>query len=96
MIPEEFSLSNLEFDEFDPDLVRLRTKGIYYPVLYSSSKKSFGNLFEYDIDGFRTPKSMKANKFAPSEEAKKFYYVYEEHFEDYKLAIQKLLVKDML
>lgn len=96
MIPERFSLSNLEFDRYCNVKIRLRTDNNYYPILYDSNKGNRDSMYEYDIDGFRIPESIVHCGITLKGDAEEFYQVYEEHFEDYKLAIKKLLVKEML
>ena len=95
MIPERFSLSNLEFDEYNHKNIRLRTGNDYYPILYNIDKEDYYSN-KYYIDGFRTPDSLKTCEKFLMLDAEQFYHVYKEHFEDYKLAIKKLLIKNML
>lgn len=97
MIPERFSLSNLEFGRFEPIKIRLKAGNGYCPLLYTSNIEDNDVWYgEYDIDGFRIPESILHSGPIISLGAGEFYQVYKEHFEDYKLAIQKLLVKEML
>lgn len=84
MIPEEFSLDKLVFIKASNEhyIVRLRIDEGFPPILYSNGPPSRN--FDH---GYRKPNTMINFNFN---------VVYEEHYEEYKAAIQKLLIKEML
>ena len=82
MIPEKYSLDKLEWYN-DSRVIRLYIGTYYSPVLFLKVKEESW----FDSDGIRIPSTITEPKFRK---------VYEENFEEYKAAILKLVVKQML
>ena len=93
MIPEKFNVKLLKFCKFpkgmDGHYVRLIPDRFYPPILYTSNPLRHEDVKNFfDVNGFRIVGTL------PN--CPEFSKIYEQNHEEYKQAILKLLVKEML
>lgn len=86
MIPEKFSVKNLY--SVEGFYIRLKCKN-YSPILYTSNPQLHGDVqYCFDSNGYRKVGTITLDL--------EFSRVYDENFEEFKEAINKILIKEML